>query len=78
MENLFIVTIIPFNFKGGDDPADKITMQLGMDLYSKYKDNISKLTYQVILDELENLKYIGESRLIHYCFDLNGDRFHPV
>ena len=47
-------------------------MQLGMDLYSKYKDNISKLTYQVILDELENLKYIGESRLIHYCFDLNG------
>lgn len=28
-----------------------------MGLYSKYKDNISKLTYQVILDELENLKY---------------------
>lgn len=73
-----ITNIKHFNFKGGDDPADKITMQLGMDLYSKYKDNISKLTYQVILDELENLKYIGESRLIHYCFDLNGDKFHPV
>lgn len=49
-----------------------------MGLYSKYKDNISKLTYQVILDELENLKYTGESRLIHYCFDLNGDRYQPV
>ena len=48
-----------------------------MGLYSKYKDYISKLTYQVILDELENLKYTGESRLIHYYFDLNGDRFHP-
>lgn len=49
-----------------------------MGLYSKYKDNFSKLTYQVILDELENLKYTEESRLIHYCFDLNGDRFHTV
>lgn len=34
-----------------------------MGLYSKFKDNISKLTYQVILDELENLKYTGESRI---------------
>lgn len=73
-----ITNIKHFYFKGGDDPADKITMQLVMGLYSKYKDNISKLTYQVILDELENLKYTGESRLIHYCFDLNGDRFHTV
>lgn len=74
----FITNVKHFNFKGGDDSADKITMQLGMDLYSKYRNNISALTYQVILDELENLKSVGESRLIHYCFDLRGDRFHPV
>lgn len=67
-----------FNFTGRDDTADKITIQLGMDLYTKYKNNITALTYQVILDELENLNAVGESRLIHYCFDLDGERFHPV
>ena len=57
------------NFKGGDDQADKITMQLGMDLYTRYKDKIEKLTYQIILDELEKLDTIGQSRLLHKCFD---------
>lgn len=61
------------NFKGGDDQADKITMQLGMDLYTRYKDKIEKLTYQIILDELEKLDTIGQSRLLHKCFDTSED-----
>ena len=53
----------------GDDLADKITMQLGMDLYSEYKDRIHELNYQVVLDELEKRDTIGHSRLLHKCFD---------
>ena len=61
----------------GDDEADKITMQLGMDLYSKYKDNINELNYQVVLDELEKLSGVGNARLLHYCFDSSSERFTP-
>lgn len=48
-------------------------MQLGMDLYTRYKDKIEKLTYQIILDELEKLDTIGQSRLLHKCFDISED-----
>ena len=61
------------NFKGGDDQADRITMQLGMDLYTRYKDKIEELTYQIILDELEKLDTIGQSRLLHKCFDTSEE-----
>jgi len=30
---------------------------------------MEKLNYQVILDELESLKMVGNSRLLHKCFD---------
>lgn len=65
----FIKNVKQLNFKGGDDLADKITMQLGMDLYSEYKDRIHELNYQVVLDELEKRDTIGHSRLLHKCFD---------
>lgn len=69
----FAANFKKLNFKGGDDPADKITMQLGMDLYTEYKNKIDELTYQIILDKLENLESIGESRLLHKCFDTSSN-----
>lgn len=53
----------------GDDPADKITMKLGIGLYKKYSNQMENLNYQVILDELESLTTVGNSRLLHKCFD---------
>lgn len=68
-----VTNIKNVNFKGGDDQADRITMQLGMDLYTRYKDKIEELTYQIILDELEKLDTIGQSRLLHKCFDTSEE-----
>ena len=62
----------------GDVLGDKITMQLGMDLYSKYKNNINELNYQVVLDELENLSGVCSARLLHYCFDSSPERFSAI
>ena len=62
----------------GDDLEDKITMQLGMDLYFKYKSNLNEFNYQVILDELEKLSTVGNARLLHYCFDSSPRRFSPI
>ena len=72
----FLSNLKRFDFSG-DDPADKITIQLGMDLYTKYKDRVNELDYQIILDELEKLSTVGESRLLHKCFDTskNGVTF---
>ena len=72
----FLSSLKRFDFSG-DDPADKITIQLGMDLYTKYKDRVNELDYQIILDELEKLSTVGESRLLHKCFDTskNGVTF---
>lgn len=64
----FVSNVKNLNFSG-DDPSDKITMQLGMDLYNIYSNNIEKLNYQIILDALESLDNIGNSRLLHKCFD---------
>lgn len=64
----FVSNLVNLKFSG-DDEADKITMQLGMDLYSEYKDKINELNYQVVLDELEKRDAIGQSRLLHKCFD---------
>lgn len=67
----FLSNLKNFNFKG-DDPADKITMQLGIDLYDKYINNLKDLNYQVILDNLESLNSVGGSRLLHKCYDTSS------
>lgn len=43
-------------------------MQLGMDLYTRYKDKIEKLTYQIILDELEMNGYNWTIKIITQMF----------
>ena len=53
----------------GDVLGDKITMQLGMDLYEEFKNNVFNLSYTTILEKLDALSSIGESRQIHKCFD---------
>ena len=73
----FATNLVNLEFSG-DDEADKITMQLGMDLYSKYNNNINELNYQVVLDELENLSGVGSARLLHYCFDSSPERFSAI
>lgn len=60
-------------FFQGDDVADKITMQLGIDLYEEYKDNIDSLLYTVILARLEALDSVGNSRLVHKCIDTSEE-----
>lgn len=44
-------------------------MKLGMSLYDEFKDNENGLTYTVVLDRLEGLPSVGESRLLHTCLD---------
>ena len=67
----FLSNLKNFNFKG-DDPADKITMQLFIYLYDKYINNLKDLNYQVILDNLESLNSVGGSRLLHKCYDTSS------
>ena len=64
----FASNLLNFKFSA-DDIADKITMQLGMNLYAEFKNNISNLSYTIILENLDALPSIGESRQIHKCFD---------
>ena len=51
----------------GEVLGDKITMQLGMDLYEEFENNVFNLSYTTILEKLD--ASIGESRQIHKCFD---------
>ena len=53
-------------------------LDVGMDLYFKYKSNLNELNYQVVLDELENLSGVGSARLLHYCFDSSPERFSAI
>ena len=53
-------------------------LDVDMDLYSKYKNNINEFNYQVILEELEKLSTVGNARLLHYCFDPSPRRFSPI
>ena len=72
-----ITNLKNLNFFQGDTPADKVSIQLGINLYYTYKDKIEELNYQTVLDELEKLPSVGKSRLLHYCFDTseNGVTF---
>ena len=58
-----------WKFFSGDDSADIISMKLGMRLYDEFKDNENGLTYTVVLERLEGLTSVGESRLLHTCLD---------
>ena len=69
-----ITNLKNLDFFQGDTPADKVSIQLGINLYYTYKDKIEELNYQVILDELEKLPSVGKSRLLHYCFDMSEKR----
>lgn len=69
-----ITNLKNLDFFQGDTPADKVSIQLGINLYYTYKDKIEELNYQVILDELEKLPSVGRSRLLHYCFDMSEKR----
>ena len=51
-----------------DQPVPKL-MKLGMRLYDEFKDNENGLTYTVVLERLEGLTSVGESRLLHTCLD---------
>lgn len=64
--------------KFGDDPADKISMTLGMKLFDLYGKRIENLNENIILDELENLDTVGKSRLLHYCYDMSTKRFTEI
>ena len=69
-----ITNLKNLDFFQGDTPADKVSIQLGINLYYTYKDKIEELNYQVILDELEKLPSVGRSRLLRYCFDMSEKR----
>lgn len=53
-------------------------LDVDMDLYSKYKNNINEFNYQVILEELEKLSTVGNARLLHYCFDPSPRKFSQI
>ncbi|MGN1044248.1 MAG: polymorphic toxin type 44 domain-containing protein [Acutalibacteraceae bacterium] len=61
--------------KFGDDPADKISMSLGMKLFDTYRNRLKDLSEEIVLNEFEMLESIGKSRLLHYCYDLSATRF---
>ena len=69
-----ITNLKNLDFFQGDTPADKVSIQLGINLYYTYKDKIEELNYQTVLDELEKLPSVGKSRLLHYCFDMSEKR----
>ena len=69
-----ITNLKSLDFFQGDTPADKVSIQLGINLYYTYKDKIQELNYQTVLDELEKLPSVGKSRLLHYCFDMSEKR----
>ena len=69
-----ITNLTNLDFFQGDTPADKVSIQLGINLYYTYKDKIEELNYQTVLDELEKLPSVGKSRLLHYCFDMSEKR----
>lgn len=52
-----------------DTEADRISVQVGILLFKKYKENIEGLTGLLLLEELEKLNNIGNSRFVHICFD---------
>lgn len=64
--------------KLGDDPADKISIMLGMRLFDTYGESLKDLTQEIILNELEKLDSVGKSRLLHYCYDLSATRFTQI
>lgn len=69
-----ITNLKNLDFFQGDTPADKVSIQLGINLYYTYKDKIEELNYQTVLDELEKLPSVEKSRLLHYCFDMSEKR----
>ena len=60
-----------------DNIADRETISLGISLFRKYGTLANGLTAQVVLNSLERIKSLENSRLIHVCLDKNEPKFTP-
>lgn len=57
-----------------DGVADRESVLLGIRLFKQFGMNAEKLTYQSVLDGLENIEDLGINRVIHLCFDTSETR----
>lgn len=55
-----------------DAKADRITVRLGISLFALFGKRFDGLTGEILLNELEKLPGIDESRLLHYCYDYSS------
>jgi len=63
------------NLRKFDGLADSVSINLGFSLYKKYGKYPENLTSNLLLEEIENLPTIEESRLIHICNDFTENKW---